>query len=156
MLLSSCVFRGMLIGGPCCSHRYPVMRQGITLTGLGTPTFGCALEAVQEIYELFDRVFEEGQLELDSCVMVEEGTHAPGTLHVSNRYLTPKRDAMGMVGIPLGQGVDPQGCLAPILQEGRFVHGEDNEVRYYKSFINENGEKRQVKYHAHDSRLSIP
>lgn len=137
-------------------HRYPMMRQGVTLTGLGTPTFEKAIEATREIYDLFDRVFEDGQLEPDTSVARNEDDSAPAisTLDLSNRYLTPTRGAQAMVGIPVGRGVDPQGYLTPLIQEGSFIHGEDNEVRYYKCMVNEKGEKRQVAYNLYGTKLS--
>lgn len=64
--------------------RYKYIRQAVSLDGAGTQAFEKTKWARQQLYELFDRSFEENRLE------------HPGdmdTMEASNRYLTPKRDA---------------------------------------------------------------
>ena len=42
--------------------------QTITLVGLGSPTFERAIAAAQEIFGIFDREFEDGQLDVSDIV----------------------------------------------------------------------------------------
>lgn len=96
------------------------------MTGLGSPTFEVAATLSHDIYDLFQREFQEGTLEQWTPPMYE----GYASLSMSNRYLTPKRDAPNMVHIPFSSLVDPRGHLESMIKEG-YVHGEDNEVEYY-------------------------
>ena len=52
-------------------------------------------------------------------------------IELSNRCLTPIKDAPNMQGVILGKGIDPHGILEAIIKKGTHVHGEDNRVQYY-------------------------
>ena len=117
--------------------RYKYLRQGITLTGLGSPIFEDAVTAAQEIFEIFQRQFPEGDVEAWTNAMHAEHL----ALDMSNRYFMPKRDARNMLHIPFPIEVDPRGILEDMTGT-IYVHGEDNEVRYYKHQTNANGSKR--------------
>jgi hypothetical protein len=122
--------------------RYKYLRQGITLTGFGSPIFEDAVKAAQEIYEIFQRQFSEGEVETwNNTVHAEH----PG-LDMSNRYFTPKRDARNMPHIPFSEAVDPRGILEDMTGT-TYVHGEDNEVQYYKYQTNadSNGRYSDIK-----------
>ncbi|KAF8234726.1 hypothetical protein L208DRAFT_1260445 [Tricholoma matsutake] len=83
------------------------LKQAIGITGLGTPTFANALDAAQEIYGHFNQQFMEGILETWSCSGDTEGPW----IDVSNRYLTPIRDAQDVESIPFDKGINPYGIL---------------------------------------------
>ena len=62
-------------------------------------------------------------------------------LDTSNQYLTPKRDAPLMAQVPLGVEVNPHGRLATVIENGGYVHGEDNQVSYHVCRTGNAGEK---------------
>ncbi|KAF8809206.1 hypothetical protein BYT27DRAFT_7232338 [Phlegmacium glaucopus] len=115
------------------------LRQGVTLIGLGTPTFDEAIAAAQEIYGMFDRNVQDASLEpwsLSSSPITQDRA-----LDVSNRYLTSKRDAPGMVAIPIPATIDPRGVLENLTKEG-YVYSKENEVQYYQVHKSSEGTKR--------------
>lgn len=115
------------------------MRQGVILVGLSSPMFEQALEAVEEIYDVFNRAIAEGQLEENDLISrVEE--HA---LHASNRIFTPKKEASdGTRKLQIPQEIDPRGILKAIADEGGYVYTEDNVVEYYVRKADETGKMR--------------
>jgi hypothetical protein len=117
--------------------RYKYLRQGISITGLGTATFEQATKSAQDIHDMFQRQFSEGRL--GGWNTGKYRHHA--TLDMSNRYFTPKRDAPNMEHIPFDEMVDPQGVLEGMIQ-GAYVHGEENVVQYYNHIVDEKGNER--------------
>ncbi|KAF8221474.1 hypothetical protein L208DRAFT_1327778, partial [Tricholoma matsutake] len=115
------------------------LQQGITLTGLGTPTFEWAVDAAQEIYRLFDQSFEDGMLESWMTSTTQSTTGC--SLNASNRYVTSKKDAPQMVHIPFSPAIDPRGFLEQMLK-GSYIHGDDNTVEYYQVYKNQDGTRR--------------
>ena len=47
-----------------------------------------------------------------------------------------------MRSVALESTVDPNGYLSEAIESGKFVHGEDNQVKYYICDVNEQGEKK--------------
>jgi hypothetical protein len=119
--------------------RYKFIRQSLSITGAGTPTFDEAMKAAQEIYVQYHRQFPDGKLEVWSAASYA-GHHA---IDVSNRYFTPRRDAPEMEHIPFGEAVDPHGILEDMAKAG-YVHGEENCVQYYICHVDEQGCKRYL------------
>jgi hypothetical protein len=115
--------------------RYRYLRQGITLTGLGTPTFDKAIQSAQEIYAEYQRLFTEDKLE--QWNPADYAGH--DALDASNRYLTPKRDAPNMDSIPFQTSVDPHDILADMAKKGEYIHGIENRVYYYILDMDDNG-----------------
>ncbi|KAF8809758.1 hypothetical protein BYT27DRAFT_7093807 [Phlegmacium glaucopus] len=114
------------------ANRYRFLRQGVKLSGLGSPTFHNALMAANEIYGYFERQFSEGILELWGC---SDDDKFP-CIDISNRYLTPANEAHGLEDIPFDKGVDPQGILRSMAKgDGTttHIHTEDNQVRYFNT-----------------------
>lgn len=107
------------------------MKQEITLAGLGTATFNRAIAAVRKIYGLFDRAFEEGQLEPIDFLKKNEGFGS--MLEVGNRYLTPRKDAPDVKATDLAKFIDPRGLLTAMIKEGLYIHREENVVEYWAS-----------------------
>ena len=121
------------------SRRAEYLRQGITLGGLRSLTFQRAVSATYDIYSMFEREFEEG--ELDSLDIVKDIEGFGPTIELSNRILTPKAEVGDMEPIELGRGIDPHGVLKGAITQGKFIHGEDNRVDYY-TFAEEGGKQR--------------
>ncbi|KAF8229840.1 hypothetical protein L208DRAFT_1046777, partial [Tricholoma matsutake] len=111
------------------AHWFKYLHQGITLSGLGTPTFDQAILAAQEVYSHFNRQFLEG--------ILESWNDSPGnlsTIDMSNQYLTPSTEARGQESIPFFKGVDPQNILQNMTRGNTlnmYVHTEDNQVQYF-------------------------
>jgi hypothetical protein len=108
------------------------LRQGLSITGLGSLTFDEAVESAYGLYHRFERQFTEGSLEK----WTKSTYQGHSALDISNRYLTPKRDAPAAEHIPFPTSVDPQGILEEMAKSD-YVHSEDNEVYYYSYNIDE-------------------
>jgi hypothetical protein len=127
------------------SHKYKFIRQGVTLVGLGTPTFTRALEAIENIYSHFDRHLQEGTLDKHSTTVRGDGVS--DELSMWNRYFTPLREAKGTQAIPFLPGVDPSGILYNMAHEDnnyRYIHSEDNQVQYFTSHRDDKGITKYV------------
>ncbi|KAF8868776.1 hypothetical protein BD779DRAFT_1683078 [Infundibulicybe gibba] len=114
------------------TRQYKFLRQTVAVTGLGSTKFEDATEAGHAIFEIFQREFQEGKVEQ----WVTERSNGHSCMFISNRYMTPRRDAPDMNHIPFGADVDPNGHLESMIKEG-FVHGEENIVEYYTQQISE-------------------
>ena len=113
------------------AQHFRYLQQCIVLTGLGSATFTSALDAAVEIYRHFDHQFSEGIL--DSWTTSQEKYHDTPCFDISNRYLTPAKDAMGQ-DTPFHKGVDPQGILHGMANSNgtcSYMHTEDNQVQYF-------------------------
>jgi hypothetical protein len=117
--------------------RYKYLRQGISITGLGGPSFDAAICAVQDIHEIFRQGIYDGRLQDLSTTKYREHS----ALDLSNRYFTPKLEAPYMEHVPFDENVDPKGFLEEACRAG-YVHGEDNVVRYYSRRVDEQGKTR--------------
>jgi len=121
-------------------HRYKYLRQAVTLTGLGSPTFSNACTVAQGIHSRFDREFPEGALQPWSTSKGEMDT-----LDLSNRYFTPVSEATGQEGDEYQPGVDPKGVLRSMERHGGtqvYIHADDNVVRYYTTCTEDSGNKK--------------
>jgi hypothetical protein len=124
--------------------RFKYLRQGISLTGLGSATFTNALDAAYEIHQQFNRQFEEGVLERWSCSSVNNTSPC---IDISNRYLTPAKEAGGTEETPFHKGVDSKGILQNMANgDGSisYVHTEDNQVRYFNMQRDTDGNRKSV------------
>jgi hypothetical protein len=83
---------------------------------------------------MFDRNVPESSLE--SWALTTGPTTQGSIFEASNRYFTSKRDAPDMEPVPISPLIDPRGILEN-LKKGEFLHGEENEVYYYR--VRENG-----------------
>lgn len=105
------------------------LRQSLTLCGLKVPLFQKTADAVLEIHALLARSVDQDEME--NCSMVSFDDDGEPLLHMSSRYLTPKRESNGMVIMPIPANVDPQGHLARVAGNS-FVYTDDNHVRYFE------------------------
>lgn len=111
------------------NDRYKYLRQSLTLTGFGSPTFNNAVSAAQTIHRLFDRNFAESEMEPWTIATAGEQL----SFDMTNRYFTPTKDTPLMQHVPFKNDVDPLGILEGMAQAG-YTHGEENEVGYYKRY----------------------
>ena len=104
---------------------------------------------IGEIYGIFERHTGVGALE-----PVELTRNSKTILDVSNRLLTPRRDAPSMRAVPFANGVDPRGLLTAIVSKGDYVHGEDNAVCYFICCMEE-GVRRLVLNYSYETPLTL-
>ncbi|KAF8219531.1 hypothetical protein L208DRAFT_1071909, partial [Tricholoma matsutake] len=119
------------------------LRQRIVLTGLGSAMFTSTLNAAGEVYGYFDCQFLEGIL--DSLTGSQEKYYDTPCFDISNWYLTPVKDTMGLQDMPFHKGVDPRGILRGMANgDGTcsYVHTEDNQVQYFAAYRDGNGNRR--------------
>jgi len=83
-------------------------------------------EAAYGFYERFQHQFAAGKLETWETATYK-GSYA---LDLSNRYLTPKKDALAIEHIPFSKVVNPHGILEDMVGKD-YIHGEENKVQYY-------------------------
>lgn len=89
------------------------------------------MEAAHEIYKNFDRQFAEGILDSWACSSANNNFPC---IDISNRYLTPAREAGDMEQMAFHKGVDPEGILQNMMKgDGSvsYLHTEDNQVGYF-------------------------
>ncbi|KIL57949.1 hypothetical protein M378DRAFT_60403, partial [Amanita muscaria Koide BX008] len=110
-------------------RRTKYLRQSVSLTGLGTPTFEAALKGVLDVYALFSGYVNHKNLKACSiCDNYSEYT----SFESSNRYFTTTKDAPASEKhIPFTSEVDPYGILSG-LANSIYMHGESNIVEYFE------------------------
>ncbi|KAF8236108.1 hypothetical protein L208DRAFT_1253333 [Tricholoma matsutake] len=120
------------------ANRFRYLRQGITLTGFGTPTFSNALDAAQLLYDCFNCQFPEGTL--DEWSSSQANVANMECIDISNQYLTLQKDAQGQKNMPFLKGVDPW----DILGDGSctYVHTEDNQVHFFTAYRDGNRDRK--------------
>ena len=126
-------------------NRYKFLRQAITLSGLGSPTFKNALMAANEIYGRFDRQLSEGILDSWDSSPVDDNEFP--CLNMSNRYLMLVNKAHGLEAIPFHKGVDPRWILQNMVKGDALtthVHTEDNQVQYFSTKRDAEGSMKSV------------
>ena len=104
------------------------MKQGVTITGLGIDEFKNQLDMIPDVTALFTRAINEDKIQPNT--IIGELDELP-TLNASNRYFTPKKDALDTKPLAFHKDVDPFGNLTRLLGLDR-VHIEENVVSYYK------------------------
>ncbi|KAK7017479.1 hypothetical protein VNI00_018636 [Paramarasmius palmivorus] len=114
------------------------LRQGITLTGLGLSEFDDAVLGIKIGDLLLKRNVPAQGLETLNCFGEFRGAQ---TIHLSNRYFTPRHLAKGETPIQFGPEVDP----AKVLQSAsspEFIHIRENVVEYEKALGEEKTDLR--------------
>ncbi|KAF8891008.1 hypothetical protein BD779DRAFT_1384285, partial [Infundibulicybe gibba] len=120
------------------SLRY--LRQGVSITGLGTTSFANAIESLKKIYVIFSRSI--GSTKLQSGTPTSMFGDYP-TIDTSNRYFTVKKPGHREQEHAFGVDIDPSGALSGLLGAG-YYHGEDNIVRYYERTTDNQGDPRYL------------
>ncbi|KAM6489121.1 hypothetical protein JOM56_010309 [Amanita muscaria] len=121
------------------SVRTKYLRQSVSLTGLGTPTFETAMKGVLDIYALFSGYVSHNKLK--SCSTCDNyGEHS--SFESSNRYFTTTKDAPASdKQMPFTSEVDPHGILSG-LANYVYLHCESNVVQYFERKVSPTGEAR--------------
>lgn len=103
--------------------------------------------AANEIYGHFDRQFTEGILDSWDRSPVDDNDFP--CISLSNRYLTPANEAHGLEATPFHKGVDPKGILQNMAKGDGLtthVHTEDNQVQYFSTKKDTEGNTKSVRY----------
>ncbi|KAL0951864.1 hypothetical protein HGRIS_008524 [Hohenbuehelia grisea] len=110
-------------------RRVRYLKQGVTVTGLGTQQFDDAMNGITYVMSIFARSAEDGN------ILPSDGFNLgdnPSTLDVTNRYLTPVHERQpGDQSLTLAKEIDPLSTLNRFISEGEYVYGEDNQVLYF-------------------------
>jgi hypothetical protein len=114
------------------------MRQGLSITGLSTPSFKIATENYSKLYALFSRYIEQDKLQQGMIISDYQG-HA--SVDISNRYFTPRIEGVQETEISFSAEIDPTGILKKLAGTDLY-HGEDNNVHYFERIIGQNGGSR--------------
>jgi hypothetical protein len=108
------------------TSKIPHLRQAVRLTGLGTPAFDAAVEAILAIHGIFSQSFEN-----DTVEPWEPGEFVTyWAVDVWNRYFVSREAVADQTSLPFEKGVDPKRTLET-LQGQHFLHTEENVVRYF-------------------------
>lgn len=101
------------------------MRQAITITGLGIPSFDKALETIEKIQMAF--LIGMGE---DQVVPLQPASfQGYFAIDAHNRYFSKKHFIPGQEKHPFDRLTDPYDVLSS-LQYGGFIHVADNHVDY--------------------------
>ncbi|KAF8061874.1 hypothetical protein FPV67DRAFT_1669824 [Lyophyllum atratum] len=114
------------------------LKQSIRLEGLGSDQFQDAIAAAGAVWELFDRVFEEGTLEKWKDGLAGEKDKV---LDIANLLVTNAKDGTEQDHIPFDTNSDPLGVMDSLLQKG-YVRTEDNVVQYSEGKGGIDGKRR--------------
>lgn len=102
-------------------------RQSIQFTGLGTPAFQKAIQAIRDIDHRLSRHFPAGSFIAWKPSSFDEFA----SIDTGNRYFTPRKHALQSDIIKFSVQIDPNGILSRSCQE-QFVHSIDNHVSYFE------------------------
>jgi len=116
------------------------LRQGVSLTGLGTPLFDSSIQAIMDIYALFCRSVPRDKLQ--PCSFTDHYGQYTG-IEMANRFFSPRKDFPTSKSIPFSTDIDPKGILARVAGTS-FIHMEQNVVAYYECSVAPNGNTRCV------------
>ncbi|KAF4588053.1 hypothetical protein EYR38_010014 [Pleurotus pulmonarius] len=104
------------------------LRQGITVTGLGSKHFDQIIANAKHIHTMFSRYTPKDKVKAGYS-----------TISASNRFFTPKKQATDYEEVTIGEEIDPHGVLGNVDTE-KWVYTEDNKVDYYTIGVNKDGE----------------
>ncbi|KAF8059501.1 hypothetical protein FPV67DRAFT_1784357 [Lyophyllum atratum] len=121
--------------------RIKFLKQAIRLDGLGSERFKDAVVAAGAVWNLFDRVFEEGVLESWKDGLAGEDNNL---MDMSNLLVTSVKAGTGQQHIPFDAGSDPHAVMDSLIQKG-YMRTEDNIVQYSESKVGLGGKRRYEK-----------
>ena len=98
----------------------------MAITGLGSPTFGKAVESLTKIHALYCRFVPKDKLQAMSIV---DSYKEFSSIELSNRYFSARKEAPNESHIPFTKELDPKGILAKAMGT-QFIHSEQNVVKY--------------------------
>jgi hypothetical protein len=98
----------------------------VAVTGLGSPTFGIAVESLAKIHAFYSRFVPENKLQANSIIdSYKEFT----SIELSNRYFSSKKEAPNELHIPFTKELDPKGILERAMGT-QFIRSKQNVVKY--------------------------
>jgi hypothetical protein len=116
--------------------RQPYLRQTLQLTGLGCDKFQDGMDNMQHLHQILSRQVPEGAME--PLVFSQFGRYI--SLDMATRYFTSRQDDPNGIPMDFDQSTDPKGVLTSMTANGKYFHGEDNKVLYYRVGHGDNGE----------------
>ncbi|KAF8347119.1 hypothetical protein F5887DRAFT_1131417 [Amanita rubescens] len=124
------------------AKRVKYLRQGVSLTGLGTPTFEAAINGIFDIYSLFSGHVPRDKLK--PCAFLD--TYGEFTsIETSNRYFSSIKDCGPTVKhISFPSEIDPHGILSSF-ENTSYIHSENNVVEFYERVLSDTGEMKYIK-----------
>lgn len=121
------------------SKRAPkYMRQHVTVTGLGSPTFQNAISNLEDVYLAFKHVLPRGGLEPWEPTRFSQNK----AIEANTRYFTERKLAPNEAEMEFFPFVDKYNELANAKSDA-FFHGPDNRVEYYALTSAEGGGKQK-------------
>ncbi|KAF8327492.1 hypothetical protein F5887DRAFT_1077138 [Amanita rubescens] len=124
------------------ANKAKYLRQGVSLTGLGTPTFDAALSGILDVYSLFSRHVPRDKLKPCSCI---DAYGEFTSIESSNRYFTSIKDCgLTEKHITFSSEIDPYGILTSF-ENSSYIHSDNNIVEYFERTILDDGEKKYMK-----------
>ncbi|KAJ8694208.1 hypothetical protein PTI98_009135 [Pleurotus ostreatus] len=108
-------------------HKRIFLRQHVSLTGHGAPSFTAAVEKLTLLTQDFDR-FLEPKAWTGWTPTIEDKCC---TLDANNWFYTLARSVPGAVDITFVKTTDPRGYLERA-KDNDFIHTADNVVEYYQ------------------------
>ncbi|KAK0433173.1 hypothetical protein EV421DRAFT_1741773 [Armillaria borealis] len=115
------------------------LSQSVRLVGLGSKSFDNTVSAIKAMQVMGEQEFREGKLE-EWKLVAAKGFE---TVDLLNQYFRPRNSSNEDEGIPIAADVDPSGILGRIAQR-KWIHTEDNVIRYYRGIVDEGGKKRYM------------
>lgn len=103
------------------------LRQHVTLTGHGAPSFTTAIEQLELLTQDFHRFFEPNAWKGWSPTTHDQNP----TLDANSRFYTQPRSVPGAVDVPFTKDEDPRGFLEGG-KDNNFIHTIDNVVEYWE------------------------
>jgi hypothetical protein len=91
------------------------------------PLFDSYIESLAQLYALLARQVPPTGLAPNTVINVFDKVPS---IDLSNRYFTPTREAPLSDHVPFSHKVDPRGILGALMGN-RFIHTEENEVKYF-------------------------
>ena len=115
------------------------LRQSVSLTGLGTPTFDASMQGMLDVYAFFSsHVTCDSMKSCKNCHNYGDNT----TIELSNRYFSPVRKMATENCVPFSKDVDPYGILG-CLESANNAHCDVNVVEYYNHVARLSGSLRR-------------
>jgi hypothetical protein len=121
------------------NDRVKYLRQGVSLTGLGTPTFEAAINGILDVFSLFSGHVHRDKLK--PCTFL--GRYGDFTsIETSNRYFSSIKDSGPTEKhISFPSEIDPHGILSKF-ENSSYIHSGNNVVEYYERVMSETGEMK--------------
>lgn len=109
------------------------IRQAISLTGINSELFGRNIPQIEKIHVMFRGALAIGTLK--EWMPTYQGSNL--TLDMHNRYFTKSSFVSHKTPVLFDGNVDPDGYLAEMQRDLKFIHTDDNVVEYFGVGVDE-------------------